>query len=375
MSPRKPQSRRRATAKSQQTEPAAELGWSPRIARPPIDRGEKLAIGVLFVAAVALRFSYQARISIEHWDEAVNASNLLLDGGYPNRFLYSPPLLPTLIEWSMLAFGKTSLAAVMPNLMLGSLTIPLCWWVGRDWFGPIAGIAAAALAALSDFQIVYSRTALTDAALGFWFLLAVYCSWRALSRNHLGEAVVAGLVIACAWATKYNGWLPLAVAISAFIAWGLFERFDLREWKSRLPAVAAIVVATGVCWSPVWLSLQPDGGYSAVDRQPRPILLWPGRVVGRLQTAGAQSAILRGLVDSGRSDSGLVAARRLSTVRPRASDAGDRFGIGNGADRDRRRNRAPDQSDGGHPLRSEPPDPLLDRRSAAGRYFVCLSVG
>jgi dolichyl-phosphate-mannose-protein mannosyltransferase len=264
MSPRKPQSRRRATAKSQRTEPAAELGWSPRSARPPIDRGEKLAIGVLFVAAVALRLSYQARISIEHWDEAVNASNLLLDGGYPNRFLYSPPLLPTLIEWSMLAFGKTSLAAVMPNLMLGSLTIPLCWWVGRDWFGPIAGIAAAALAAFSDFQIVYSRTALTDAALGFWFLLAVYCSWRALSRNHLGEAVVAGLVIACAWATKYNGWLPLAVAISGFIAWGLFERFDLREWKRRLPAVATIVIATAVCWSPVWLSLQPDGGYSAV---------------------------------------------------------------------------------------------------------------
>src|SRR5580704_12782137 len=265
MSPRKPQSRRRATAKSQRTEPAAELGWSPRSARPPIDRGEKLAIGVLFVAAVALRFSYQARISIEHWDEAVNASNLLLDGGYPNRFLYSPPLLPTLIEWSMLAFGKTSLAAVMPNLMLGSLTIPLCWWVGRDWFGPIAGIAAAALAALSDFQIVYSRTALTDAALGFWFLLAVYCSWRALARNHLGEAVVAGLVVACAWATKYNGWLPLAVALSGFIAWGLFERFDRREWLARLPVVATLVVATAIGWSPVWMWLQPEGGYSAVS--------------------------------------------------------------------------------------------------------------
>jgi dolichyl-phosphate-mannose-protein mannosyltransferase len=264
MSPRKQESRRRASAKAQRSEPATIPGWSPRSVRPPIDRGEKLAIGVLFVAAIALRFSYQARISIEHWDEAVNASNLLLDDGYPNRFLYSPPLLPALIEWSMLAFGKTSLAAVMPNLVLGSLTVPLCWWVGRDWFGPIAGIAAAALAALSDFQIVYSRTALTDAALGFWFLLAVYCSWRALARNHLGEAVLAGLVIACAWATKYNGWLPLAVALSGFIAWGLFERFDRGEWKRRLPVAATIVIATAICWSPVWLWLQPEGGYSAV---------------------------------------------------------------------------------------------------------------
>src|SRR5277367_2775124 len=120
MSPRKRGSRHRASAKAQRSDPAATPVWSPRAARPPIERGEKLAISVLFVAAIAIRFSYQARISIEHWDEAVNASNLLLEGGYPNRFLYSPPLVPALIEWSMLAFGKTSLAAVMPNLVLGS---------------------------------------------------------------------------------------------------------------------------------------------------------------------------------------------------------------------------------------------------------------
>src|SRR5580704_14681124 len=264
MSRRKRDVRRRVNSKSQQAETATDPGWSPRAARPPIERGEKLAIGVLFVAAVALRFSYQARISIEHWDEAVNASNIFLERGYPNRFLYSPPFLPTLIELSMLVLGKTHLAAVMPSLVLGSCTIPLCWWVGREWFGPIAGIAAAALAALSDFQIVYSRTGLTDAALGFWFLLAVYCSWRALARNRLGEAVVAGLVIACAWATKYNGWLPLAVALSAFIAWGVCERFGRSDWTARLPVVATLVMATLLGWSPVWLSLQPDGGYSAV---------------------------------------------------------------------------------------------------------------
>src|SRR5580692_3033532 len=251
MSRRKRDIRRRATAQSPGSESDVSNGWSPRAARPPIERAEKLAIGVLFVAAVALRFSYQARISIEHWDEAVNASNIFLERGYPNRFLYSPPLVPLLIEISMLLLGKTPLAAVMPNLMLGSLTVPLCWWVGREWFGPIAGIAAAALAAFSDFQIVYSRTGLTDAALGFWFLLAVYCSWRALARNRLGEAVVAGLVIACAWATKYN-------------AWGVCERFGRADWTARLPVVATLIIATLLGWSPVWLSLQPEGGYSAV---------------------------------------------------------------------------------------------------------------
>jgi 4-amino-4-deoxy-L-arabinose transferase-like glycosyltransferase len=265
MSPRQRSTSRRGSGKSKRADPETITGWSPAAARPPIDRREALVVGVLFAVAAALRFAYPTRISIEHWDEAVNASNIFLDGGYPFRFLYSPPLVPTLIEWSMLVFGKTAFAAVIPNLMLGSFTILLCWWVGRDWFGPAAGIASAALAALSDFQIVYSRTGLTDATLGFWFLLAVYCSWRALSRNSFGEACLAGLAIACAWATKYNGWLPLAVAISGFIAWGLFERFDRREWRSRLPVLAVLVVAAAVCWSPVWLSLWDDGGYSRVS--------------------------------------------------------------------------------------------------------------
>jgi dolichyl-phosphate-mannose-protein mannosyltransferase len=265
MSPRQRNTGRRGVAKSKRAEPESTAGWSPAAARPPIERREALVVGVLFAIAAALRFAYPTRISIEHWDEAVNASNIFLDRGYPFHFLYAPPLVPTLIEWSMLIFGKTPFAAVIPNLMLGSLTILLCWWVGRDWFGPAAGIASAALAALCDFQIVYSRTALTDAALGFWFLLAVYCSWRALSRNRLGEACLAGLVIACAWATKYNGWLPLAVAVSGFIAWGTFERFDRREWRSRLPVLAVLVAATAVCWSPVWLSLWDEGGYGKVS--------------------------------------------------------------------------------------------------------------
>ena len=143
--------------------------------------------------------------------------------------------------------------------------MPFCWWAAREWFGRSAGLAAAALAALSDFHIAYSRTALTDPVLCFWFLLAVYCTWRALTRNHLGEAVVAGVAAGAAWATKYNGWLTLAVAVSAFIAWACCERFNRREWLARLSVLGTIVVAAAVCWSPVWFGLRA-GEYAEVTR-------------------------------------------------------------------------------------------------------------
>ncbi len=163
----------------------------------------------------------------------------------------------------MLMGGPTSNAAVLPNLILSALTVILCWWAARDWFGRGAGLSAAALAALNDFHIAYSRTALTDPALCFWFLLAVYCTWRAFTRNRLGEAVVAGIAAGAAWATKYNGWLTLAVAASGFVAWGIFERFDRRQWQSRLLILGTICLAAGITWSPVWFSFKA-GQYSEV---------------------------------------------------------------------------------------------------------------
>jgi 4-amino-4-deoxy-L-arabinose transferase-like glycosyltransferase len=244
----------------------AEGPRQPLRTRAPITQRERTVLMLIAVVAVGMRFALPARISIEHWDEAVYASNrFCADGSYPARYLYAPPLLPALIELTMLVAGPTSYAAVLPNLVFGTLTVALCWWAAREWFGRSAGLAAAALAALSDFQIAFTRTALTDPILCFWFLLAVYCTWRALTRKHLGEAVVAGVAAGAAWATKYNGWLTLAVAVSAFIAWACFERFNRREWLARLWVLGTIVVVAAICWSPVWFGLGA-GEYAKVTQ-------------------------------------------------------------------------------------------------------------
>lgn len=241
---------------------------------------------LVFIAAV-LRFAFPDRFSVEHWDEAVYSSNLLTESGYPFRFLYAPPLWPAVIEWSMVAFGPTAFAAIFPDLILGTLMIPLCWWVAREWFGPSAGVAAAALAAMSDFHIVYTRTALTDVPLCFWFLLAVYFSWRALTRNRPVEAVVAGVAVAAAWSTKYTGWLPLAVAVSGGVAWALFERFRGKQWIESLSTLAIVAVFTVICFSPVWYGLQSDGGYAAVSSNHATYVVgWKGWPDSFVQQAG-----------------------------------------------------------------------------------------
>src|SRR4029077_9040623 len=142
-------------------------------------RAEVLLVVLVELAALGLRCLNPSRLAVEQFDEGVYASNLFFHdkagiGHYPDQRLYAPPLLPFLIECSMIMFGTSSVAAMAVNIAAGTLTVPLIWWVGRRWFGPTAGLTAATLAAFNDPHIFFSRTALTDVLLCFFLVCAVY---------------------------------------------------------------------------------------------------------------------------------------------------------------------------------------------------------
>ncbi|MBC7817746.1 MAG: glycosyltransferase family 39 protein [Planctomycetaceae bacterium] len=233
----------------------------------PISRYELWAVVAITLLGAAVRFAFPSAMAIEHFDEGVYASNLLFpDQGneYPDRHLYAPSLVPALIEWSIILFGDKGIAPMLPSLLFGTLTIPLIWWVGRQWFGPLSGIAAATLLSLSDFHIAFSRSALTDVPLCFWLLLAVYLFERAFRDLSWPTAIAAGFTTGLAWWTKYNGWLPLAISLSGLMAWSLFVRRDERHFLRRLALWVAAAVTAVLVWSPYWLSL--PNGYAEVAR-------------------------------------------------------------------------------------------------------------
>lgn len=242
-----------------------ELSVDPR--EQSVSRYELWAVVAITLIGAAVRFAFPSAMAIEHFDEGVYASNLLFpDQGfrYPDRHLYAPSLVPALIEWSIILFGDKGIAPMLPSLLFGTLTIQLIWWVGRQWFGPLSGIAAATLLSLSDFHIAFSRSALTDVPLCFWLLLAVYLFERAFRDLSWPTALAAGLTTGLAWWTKYNGWLPLAISLSGLIAWSLFARRDERHFLRRLALWVIAAATTLLVWSPYWLSL--PNGYSEVAR-------------------------------------------------------------------------------------------------------------
>lgn len=266
--------------------------------------------GAILVGSL-LRLGFPGRMAIEHFDEGVYASNFWFGAEegyeYPARFLYAPPLLPMGIEWTMIAASlcgirPTGWIPILPSLVAGLATIPSLWWVGRRWFGPTAGIVAAWLVATSDFHSSYSRAALTDVPLCLFLIWAVYFSWQSLVEGTRRSSFLAALFTGLAWWTKYNGWLPLAIALSGGIAWHLFRPSSDRSFSSLLKRWGAVTALTLLIWSPVLMGLQKHGGYAPVAANHRQYLVgfagWPASAARQLTNLGTYDNWLGAVVEA-----------------------------------------------------------------------------
>lgn len=298
---------------------------------------ELYALLLLCALGAGLRLVFPHRLAVEHFDEGVYASNLFFgtedQGTYPSLHLYAPPLVPAMIEWLFVFFGPSDLAAMAPGVAAGCLTIPLIWWIGREWFGPSAGLMAAALAALSDVHIIYSRTALVDVHLCFWCFAALYCLWRAFRDSSAAASMAAGVCTSLGWWTKYNGWLPLAIALAALCG------FSLRSWWQRFTtspastsgraalapgpgrglrcfAIALAVALIG--WLPYLLWLHDHGGYAAVAANHRNYVVG---FSGWFDSAW-QFGLKLGVMEGWSSYASIVLGLGLATLSTPAGEAG-----------------------------------------------------
>jgi dolichyl-phosphate-mannose-protein mannosyltransferase len=255
-----------------QARPTASSTLSPSLPASislsqPITRLELTLIAAIVISGAVLRLFALSYSAVEHFDEGIYASNIYFgepDYAYPLQRYYAPPLLPALIEAGMVLQLPPNLAALLPSFLAGCGTMIVLWWFGRTWFGPAAGISAATLAAFSDFQILFSTAALTDALLGLWLLLAVDAIARSLMNGDLRWAVGAGLYTGLAWWSKYNGWLPLAIeaaGIGLLLLLANERRGQLRNWLICFAVTTFVAVAV---WLPYWLSLRTHGGYSPI---------------------------------------------------------------------------------------------------------------
>lgn len=174
---------------------------------------------------------------------------------------FNPPLYYYLLHFWVSAAGTGEFAVRFPSALFGTLTVAATFALGSALFGPAAGLAGAALAALSPFLIWYSQEARMY-ALGV--LLGVVASWLAW-QGFGGRRVWPAYALAVA-AGAYTHYLSLLVPFGH----ALFAAARFFDPKAR-PAVRGWLLAAagaGLAYLP-WLPT----AYAHAQLQ----TYWPGR--------------------------------------------------------------------------------------------------
>ena len=117
--------------------------------------------------------------------------------------------------WRMRSFGVADVAAILVSIACGVLTIPVAAWLGRRTFGPGAGAAAAAFAALS----LAARRLLAEGA--DRRAVPARLAGRARAGRPVPGAAQArprrrcsALAVGLAQNFKYNGWLAGVIVVA-----------------------------------------------------------------------------------------------------------------------------------------------------------------
>lgn len=236
--------------------------------------GREASVLLTIVAiGLALRVWNLGAAGADHFDEGVYLLRALDLSGASRRLLpfsgadvFSPPVHVAFISFTYRLMGAPGdMGGVAVGVFFGVASIIALWWLGRSWFGPGVGIAAAALLALDEYHLALSRSALTDVTFGFFFLVALGLIARAVEGGGLARAVAGALAVGLAWNTKYHGWFALPMAATALAAWGASGQRKLSALAR--PAIILLLVAVGaaLCYLPWALRIQSGpGGYATL---------------------------------------------------------------------------------------------------------------
>ena len=157
---------------------------------------------------------------------------------------FNPPLFYWL-EHGMLLFGDSEFVLRLLPALLGVLTIPVVYLIGKEFRDRNVGLIAAALLTFSPFHIFYSQEARAYAPMLFFFSLALLFYLRASRSNEVRSWVLFGVFSAVAFWMHFYAVVPVAVLILHALLTRAGEfRHDIRSAKNLTLSVIAFVVAS-----------------------------------------------------------------------------------------------------------------------------------
>ena len=155
---------------------------------------------------------------------------------------FNPPLFYW-IEHVMLMLGNNEIILRFIPALLGVLTIPLFYLIGKEFLDRNAGIIAATACTVSPFLIYYSQEARAYMMMLFFVALATIFFLRAMKSGSLIHWVLFGIFSALAfWAHFYAFVMIAALVLCALIEWAPHIRTELKNIRMLVAGILVFVV-------------------------------------------------------------------------------------------------------------------------------------
>ncbi|MDP3937635.1 MAG: tetratricopeptide repeat protein [Deltaproteobacteria bacterium] len=199
------------------------------VAIPAVQRargGEMLALGLVLLAGAALRTAYfQALLGWPYWRELIlggdghvyyrAAQEILAGSPWGIRVSFQDPLYALFVAGVMKLTVMSPAAPLVAQSILGLLSALLAWALARRMAGPVAGVAAAALVALSPVAVFYDGLLEKSPLCMFLFTLGAWLLASGVAEGRKGRVAGAGAALAAAVLLRGNVLLvlPLALAV------------------------------------------------------------------------------------------------------------------------------------------------------------------
>jgi uncharacterized membrane protein len=166
---------------------------------------------------------------------------------------FNPPLFYW-IEHCMLVFGNNEFVLRFVPAIFGVLTIPLVYYVGKEFMDRNVGIIAAAAAAFSPFLIFYSQEARAYSMMFFFVAFSMVFYFRALKENGIKDWALFGLLSALAFWSHFYA----LVIIGALVLYALVDQIlkYAKDIKKIVPMVIGWAVFAIVCLPLILITIQ-----------------------------------------------------------------------------------------------------------------------
>jgi 4-amino-4-deoxy-L-arabinose transferase-like glycosyltransferase len=163
---------------------------------------------------------------------------------------------------SVRAFGVNAWAIVLPQVLEGACSVLVLYRIVRRLCGPIAGLVAAFVLAVSPATVTLNRGNISDTLMVLLLLLAADATVAALTKGRQADMMLAGLWVGLAFQAKMvEAWLALpALGLPFLVA-------ASGSWRRRLVRIGAMVAVAAVVsfsWMTV-VTLTPSSTRPYVD--------------------------------------------------------------------------------------------------------------